>query len=600
VAVISSVSTTEPRVTAGWRFRLRHRELDRFPAPAARLGFLGLTVAVTISLYYMAYCGGSVSTLQIVDLNMSFHFLIWVTAIGNVLGAVGALFAGVTDRIGRVPVVLVGLTFTGLMTTFALPASPNRWVFAALAFLVGNVEGIVLVATPALIRDFSAQTGRARAMGVWTLGPVIGSLIVSLVGTWTIHGTPSPRFWGHEYVIAGCVGLGVSALAILFLRELAPELRDQLLVSEKDRLLAELKARGFDLERALRHPFRQMLKRDILISGFAVSILLLAYYTAIGLGSILLQIIFGFNLQQANSLGNWIWGINAVTVVAAGFLSDGLRVRKPLMVAGAVVAAVSIVLYLSTFGHHTSYLEVALLVSALSFGLGLAYTPWMASYTETCEAHNPALTATGLAVWGLTIRGVVFFMLIALPAIITTVTPLVNFAVRTSPYTNAIVFAGEHPALVSQVEANAAQLGALASLEKTDPGPLAAAAAGRTDPATRAFEAAHAGVLVWAAEHRSLIAQATANQPELALLARTPPKVLAYAAANGTAVLKDEKAIPGQSQRWYWVCFAGAVGFIGGVPLLRGRWRPRRAREDMARHEAMVQAELDRLAPTEG
>ena len=48
------------------------------------------------------------------------------------------------------------------------------------------MEGICLVATPALIRDFSPQVGRATAMGFWTSGPVIGSLIVSVVGSATI------------------------------------------------------------------------------------------------------------------------------------------------------------------------------------------------------------------------------------------------------------------------------------------------------------------------------------------------------------------------------------------------------------------------------
>ena len=33
---------------------------------------------------------------------------------------------------------------------------------------MGFVEGICLVATPALIRDFSPQVGRATAMGFWT------------------------------------------------------------------------------------------------------------------------------------------------------------------------------------------------------------------------------------------------------------------------------------------------------------------------------------------------------------------------------------------------------------------------------------------------
>ena len=119
----------------------------------------------------------------------------------------------------------MGITITALVTLFALPASPNRWVFAALAFIAGNIEGIVLVATPALIRDFSPQAGGPRPWARWTLGPVIGSLIVSFVGTTTIHGTPSPHFWGHEYVLAGITGLVVAAIAIA-LKEFAPDLRE--------------------------------------------------------------------------------------------------------------------------------------------------------------------------------------------------------------------------------------------------------------------------------------------------------------------------------------------------------------------------------------
>ena len=649
---------------SGWGGRF-NRELSTYPSSPARYGYLVLTVVVTIGLYYMAYCGGSVQTLQIVDLNMSFHYLIWVTAIGNVIGAFGALFAGVTDRVGRVPVILVGVTITSLVTLFAIPAAHNRYLFSVLVFVAGNVEGIVLVATPALIRDFSPQTGRAAAMGAWTLGPVLGSLIVSVVGTTTIHGTPSPGFWRHEYVIAGTVGVAVSVLAILFLKELTPELRDQLMVSEHDRVLAQMKAKGLDIESALKNPFRQMLKKDVIISGFAVSILLLAYYTAIALGSILLQVVFGFSLHQANSLGNWVWGASAVTAIVVGALSDRLRVRKPFMVAGAVLTAASIALYISHFGHHTSYATVAVCISLISVGLGVAYTPWLASFSETCEDHNPALTATGLAIWGLTIRVVVFVLLIVVPLIITTVTPLVNFVVKTSPYTNTIVWAGTHGSLIAQVSdpANTTQIGTIAALQKSNPADMAAVTAGTQQLATLAafptvtaavsanqtvftnlitsptaankakavavsspsvvdtllaneaklvpaflwaqshastvtFAQAHLATLTWAASHTQLLAQVQQNATELTQLRSIPPSVLAYATKNAATVTKDQAKIPGQSRNWYWVCFAGAIAFLGGVPLLKGRWSPRKAKADFDAHEAEVQAELAKLTAT--
>ena len=62
----------------------------------------------------------------------------------------------------------------------------------------------------------------------------------------------------------------------------------------------------------------------------------------------------------------------------------------------------------------------------ISVSLGVAYAPWMASFTETVEKRNPALTATGLAVWGLVIRLVIAVSVFIVPHIVDTVTTLVE------------------------------------------------------------------------------------------------------------------------------------------------------------------------------
>jgi len=101
-----------------------------------------------------------------------------------------------------------GLFFTAVFVAFIMPTATNKWTFTIESWVVGFVEGICLVATPALIRDFSPQVGRATAMGFWTSGPVIGSLIVSVVGTATIPAVINDeRFWTHEYRICGIAGL---------------------------------------------------------------------------------------------------------------------------------------------------------------------------------------------------------------------------------------------------------------------------------------------------------------------------------------------------------------------------------------------------------
>jgi MFS family permease len=469
--------------------------------------YLAITVLATITLYYELYVGGAVSTLLLTNLHMSFTFFVVTLAFGNLLGAFGSVFAGITDRLGRANLVVYGLLFTGLYVTFIIPASIDKWTFTLTTWVVGIIEGICLVATPALIRDFSPQVGRATAMGFWTSGPVVGSLIVSVVGSATIPAIVTDSgFWTHEYRICGVAGLVVFAIAFFGLRELSPQLRDQLMVTIRDRALIEARAKGLtdaDIEAALRHPFRQLLKPDIIISAFAVSFMLLIYYTAVGFSVIYLTTVFGFSVKDANGLGNWNWGFNVIAVILIGIISDRFRVRKPFMVLGGVLAAVMTVVFLEQAGHHPSYYTLAVMLAALAFGLGVAYTPWMASYTETVEARNPALTATGLAIWGWIIRMVVFVSFLMIPVVINTVTPLVNYGATVQAYAtryaSQLAFAQSHPAVV-------------AAAQKVPPSVIATA---RSIPPT-----------------------------VLAAAQRIPPSVLATAQANATQLANAQKFAP--------------------------------------------------------
>src|ERR1700746_1968806 len=467
----------------GWVDWLFRRQLDSYPETRARVTYLAITVLATITLYYELYVGGSVSTLILANLHMSFTFFVLTLAFGALIGAFGSLFAGVTYRFGRANLVGFGLFFTGIFVAFILPAATNKWTFTIEGWVVGFVEGICLVATPALIRDFSPPVGRATAMGFWTSGPVIGSLIVSVVGSATVPAIVNDdRFWTHEYRICGIAGLVVFVIALVGLKELSPRLRDQLMVTLRDRALIEAKAKGLtdeDIEAALRHPFRQLLKTDVIVSSIAVSIMLLIYYTAVAFAVIYLTTVFGFSVKDANGLGNWNWGFNVIAVILIGIISDYFRVRKPFMVLGGVLAAVMTVIYLEQAGHHPGYYTLAIMLALLAFGLGVAYTPWMASYTETVEARNPALTATGLAIWGWIIRIVVFAAYLLIPVVINTVTPLVNYGSTVSAYAtqykSELAFAQSHPTIVATAQKIPPNV--LATAQKIPPSILASAQA---------------------------------------------------------------------------------------------------------------------------
>ncbi len=625
--VLVQLGGEAPESEFDWVWR---RQLSHYPSTGRRVLYLAITVLATITLYYELYVGGSVSTLLLVSVHMSFAFFVVILAVGNLIGAFGSLYAGIADRLGRANLVVFGLLISGILVAYVLPTATSKWVFSAEFFVLNVIEGIALVATPALIRDFSPQVGRATAMGFWTAGPVIGSLIVTAVATNTIPAfVPDARFWTHEYRICGIVGLVVFLITLTGLRELSPQLRDQLMVTMHDRVLIEARAQGLDVSSMLHHPFRQLLKPDVVVSAIAVSAMLLIYYTSVGFGLIYLSAVFGFSVKNANGLLNWNWGFNVIGVILIGMISDLVRVRKPFMVIGGVGTAVMILVYLEQAGHHPGYYTLAVILALLSLFLGIAYPPWMASFTETVEARNPALIATGLAIWGWILRVVIFVAFLIVPHVITSVTPLVDYGATVQAYATTyksdIAFARSHPAVVAtavkyQVQlANAATFAPELAVIQANQA-LFARLIAYPDPAAippalvnRAIAAAGGGakglaVLTTIDGNRSAIEGVISVAPvlqtlkpysaQLTALSRVPPQVFPYLRAHGAAVQQAAAEAPGQWKDWYWVCFAGAVFFLLCIPLLRGRWSPAQARRDDEEHEAATQAELAKLSAT--
>jgi MFS family permease len=448
------MTTTNVAAHAPSGMRLWNRELAAYPEHGTRRLYLLLVVLITVALYYELYVGGGVATLMLPELKIPFPVFVYVLAAGNLLGAFASLLAGLADRFGRANLVVYGLLLVGLITLFWMPNVTTTLEWGIASSAVAFVEGIVLVATPALIRDFSPQVGRATAMGFWTVGPVLGSLAVSAVNTATL---PYTHTWQSQFVICGVIGLVIFVLAFLFLRELAPNLRDQVMVSERDRVLVELKAKGLDIEASLRNPWRQMLHLDVIASALGVSTLLLFYYTAVGFGIIYLVTVFQFSVADANALSNWSWGVNALALVVAGVFSDRLRVRKPFMLVGGIGGILTVWLYLIQAGGHPSFATLVLISCAQSVFVGAAYVTWMASFTETVEARNPALTATGLAIWGWLLRLVVTACLAGLPSVVKSVTPLIE-----APY----VLAAYKQAVAANAQPSAAIVEALGQIKQ--------------------------------------------------------------------------------------------------------------------------------------
>jgi hypothetical protein len=354
--------------------------------------------------------------------------------------------------------------------------------------------------------------------------------------------------------------------------------------------------------------------------------MLLIYYTAVAFAVIYLTTVFGFSVKNANGLGNWNWGFNVIAVVLVGIIADRFHVRKPFMVIGGVLAAVMTIVYLEQAGHHPGYYTLAIMLALLSFGLGVAYTPWMASFTETVEARNPALTATGLAIWGWIVRVTVFIAFLIIPAVVSSVTPLVNYGgtvqADSAAYGTQLAWAQAHPAIVATAQkysvqlANAQKFAPELKVIQANPA-LFAKLASYTNPASippalaaQAVTAAGGGatgtaILTTISANSAAITGVIAAAPQLTTVApyaaqltalsKVPPSAIAYLTAHGAAVQKAAAQTASQWKTWYWICFGGIIFFLLSIPLLRGRWKPSDAKRDEQEHEAMVEAELAKL-----
>jgi ACS family D-galactonate transporter-like MFS transporter len=420
----AGTASVEQAPATGFRRSLWTRQLSHYPNTGPRTFYLGVTVLATIILYYEFYLQGAVATQIIANYHMTFTYFVVISIVANGIGAFASLLAGFADRWGRANLVTYGLLITGVLYAFGLPHAPSKVWFMVIYSCVGFVEGIVLVATPALIRDFSPQVGRGFAMGFWTLGPVLGSLVVTEVSSHTLSSHPD---WRFQFYLCGAIGLAVFVIAFVGLRELSPRIRDQLMVTMRDRVLVEARAAGLKLEDLTKGLWKQMIRPAIFGPAFAISLFLLLYYIAAGFAVVYFATVYGYSESKANALANWYWITNALALVVTGLLSDYLRVRKPFMVVGTTISLVGIGMFAVAATHpNTSYYHLAVLFIIIAAGGGMTYCAWMAAFTETVEKINPAATATGLACWGWIIRVVVTIALLVLTFVVSSTSTLVD------------------------------------------------------------------------------------------------------------------------------------------------------------------------------
>jgi MFS family permease len=399
------------------------RDLSRYPAPAHRWLLLVVTTLVTVALYYNYYVLGSAAPQIMGEFAWSLDKYIYLGAFATLVGAISAIAAGIGDKLGRSN-LLLGATGVSLVFSFLMSHAHNGNLFIVLYCLLGLFEGFALVMSSTLMRDFSPRVGRGIAMGMWTVGPVGGSYISSKVAG---HLLASGHSWRDLYTVALVSGIVVWLIAIVLLRDLSPALRSAIVVEAEGRKVA-LKAENELQDASLpgvpgSARFTGLADRfppRLVIPALGISLYLLMYFAAVSMFPLYLETMFKFEPSTANNMMSLFWLVNVIAALIFGGLSDWLRVRKPFLLAGAVMFFIASLLFTLRLGHPTSQTTMTWILVLMGAVVACGFAPWMAAISETAEELNPHRVAYGMAIFGSVQRLVIMVVSVVMPHIVGT------------------------------------------------------------------------------------------------------------------------------------------------------------------------------------
>ncbi|MER6977855.1 MFS transporter [Streptomyces carpinensis] len=380
---------------------LLDRELTAYPKGAQRWGLLLLVVASGICLTSLGLVAGSIAPLLFEETGMTTDFYSYLLVVAGIVGAITSYFSVLSDRIGRANLIVYGALAAGLIATFGVPTAHTKWEFAVWYCVMGFADGVSLVGTATLMRDFTPQTGRATAMGINTLGTGASALLISFFAGRLLKHTDDWRVMLH---LTGGACLAAFVACLFLLRELPPRLRAQVVATAEDEHVLEKQAAGAGEEQPglAQAPgiekLRAVINPRMISANLAIMFYLIVFVTASGFLTLYNVEVQHLSVAEANDLGTLYWAVNCVGLVLFGVLSDRLLVRKPIMFLGAGVVVISMIFVMTA--DNPGYWRLAIPLMFWSLGMGGGFAPWYAAYSEDSEARNASLVGTSFGVFG--------------------------------------------------------------------------------------------------------------------------------------------------------------------------------------------------------
>ncbi len=379
------------------------RTLTEYPRGAYRWALLLLTVLASILGAY-DFQLAPLLPIMLPYLHMSHVAYGKFIAAAVMISGISAFFGGpLADRYGRVLIIdvclglVTGLLFLNVLITGIVS-------FVILRILMGVVAGLTAGALAALMRDMSPRLSRALAFGLFTIGPVGAAFLANYVAGRTL---PIYHTWQSQIWIMGFFAVAMYIPIVLWLCDLSPELRMQIMKTEIQALAAEGRLpAASELPSSTMDAFRRLFGHfEVWLLVIGVSANLTLYFAIQGFGPLMFTEAFHYTPADAAKMNGYFWLANLAVLVATGLVSDRLQTRKPIAIFGATLAAILMAWWIPRFGHPLPHATMVMVGSLMGCFLAIGYVPWAAQYSEALEDISPALQATGWAFFGLVARG---------------------------------------------------------------------------------------------------------------------------------------------------------------------------------------------------
>ncbi|HXD90756.1 MAG TPA: MFS transporter, partial [Candidatus Binataceae bacterium] len=324
----------------------KNRTLESYPQGGYRWWMLALTVMATVVSFY-EFGFSALLPYWMKSLRFSEEDFTYFLAAAVFLSAISAMFGGpLADRHGRVVVidaclvVIVALTFCNLLMT-------GFWSFVVVRGLMNIVAGLMWGALGGLTRDMSPRVSRGAAFGLLTLGAVACQWLWNYIPAQTL--LMFGERWQAEILVMGILAVILTIPVLIGLKDLSPKLR-MAVVGENVAEAFESGDLPGEAPAGARAAFAQLLNRGdtwLIVLG-SVAFLTVAI-TIQTFGPLMFAQAFKFSGPEAARLTAQFWFSNLVMLVPAGYLSDRLRVRKPISILMAAVMLAMLVWWLRNF-----------------------------------------------------------------------------------------------------------------------------------------------------------------------------------------------------------------------------------------------------------